>query len=158
MTTVPSRSSASSVMVISKVFLPEAEISCVWKPRQEISRTASSGTLRVKEPSRSVMVPTVVPFTITPTPARPSPLESYTVPLISLSWAKAAAADIKTAKHRNRTFFISGYWFISVFWLLQRYSEGVRRAFQTLLKTYPNLQKMLIFAFTSTDNQNETYT
>ena len=96
------------------LFLPEAEISCVWKPRQEISRTASSGTLRVKEPSRSVMVPTVVPFTITPTPARPSPLESYTVPLISLSWAKAAAADIKTAKHRNRTFFISGYWFISV--------------------------------------------
>jgi hypothetical protein len=47
---------------------------------------ALEGTERVKEPSTAVVVPIVVPFTITEAFARPKPFSSVTLPLMVRLW------------------------------------------------------------------------
>gem|GEM_PF-4065380 len=55
-------------------------------PRHENSKVAPSLTVRLHEPSDAVIVPFVVPWIMTVTPASGRPSESFTPPLAVL-WA-----------------------------------------------------------------------
>ena len=88
--TVPSISSAASFMTALNTLRVPRGISTSSYPREENTREppdTSPGTLNVKFPSRSDVVPTEVPFTKTDTPGTGAPAWSATVPRTSRAWS-----------------------------------------------------------------------
>ena len=92
MTTTWSRTVCSVGIVMVPRSPPTLTVfSTVSKPTEMNWRTEPAGTVREKTPSRSAVVPVVVPFTTTPAPRMGSPFSSTTVPLTVTSfWARAA--------------------------------------------------------------------
>ena len=78
------------------VSLKGAEKRCGKYPMYEISTSLPSGTFNVKLPSKSVIVPTVVPTTFTEAPIIGCSVSSKTTPLnVFVFWAIAGIAIIK---------------------------------------------------------------
>src|SRR5690606_8246016 len=87
-TTISSSPSASSDMTTSIVARPLRATSCVAKPTNEKTRTATGLLIvQVKAPSRSGTAPLLVPFSSVLTPGIVSPEGSVTVPETVVCWA-----------------------------------------------------------------------
>ena len=94
-------------MTTSSLALPDNGITCVFIPINENVRLASEAdTSREYLPSTSVMVPFVVPSSITPAPATGSPAESFTVPDTVTCWAYALTPQ-KAATSIAKSFSIA---------------------------------------------------
>jgi hypothetical protein len=71
------------------------------------SAVAFEGSDKENDPSAEVLVPMLVPFTITEALARPLPLSSVTLPLIFLAWAITCILTRNNPKHSKNNFLIS---------------------------------------------------
>lgn len=105
MTTISSNVLTSTGSVTSTVFTEAISTSLVRKPTEETTKVlASLGTDSVKLPSKSVLVPLVVPLTTTVAPINPDLSSPANILPEMVRWAKSPVVKINRAKRSARLF------------------------------------------------------